>query len=278
MAEITAELVKKLRDATNVSMMDCKRALAEAGGDMAAATRLLRERGMAVAAKKASRAANQGLIAAAKADQGRTAALVEVNCETDFVARNAGFAAFVAQVAAAACTTDGNLAERLREQTVAKIAELGENIVIRRHVRYTLSGPGGLATYIHLGGKVGVMVELGCERPATAEQEAFQALIKDLTLQIAAANPRHRCAEDVPAEEIPAERAIYAKQAEGKPPAVVAKMVEGKLKKYFQEVCLIEQPYVREPKQTVGGLLAAKAKELGDTLTVRRFARYQLGE
>jgi len=278
MAEITAELVKKLRDATNVSMMDCKRALAEAGGDMAAATRLLRERGMAVAAKKASRAANQGLIAAAKADQGRTAALVEVNCETDFVARNAGFAAFVAQVAAAACTTDGNLAERLREQTVAKIAELGENIVIRRHVRYTLSGPGGLATYIHLGGKVGVMVELGCERPATAEQEAFQALIKDLTLQIAAANPRHRCAEDVPAEEIAAERAIYAKQAEGKPPAVVAKMVEGKLKKYFQEVCLIEQPYVREPKQTVGGLLAAKAKELGDTLTVRRFARYQLGE
>jgi elongation factor Ts len=277
MADISAELVKKLRDATNVSMMECKRALQEAGGDIAGATRILRERGMAIAAKKATRTANQGLMVAAKAADGKVAALAEVNCETDFVTRNASFVAFAATVAEAACRTDGNLAEELKSQVVAKVAEIGENIVVRRHVRFVLRGPGAIATYIHFG-KVGVMVELGCEKEATAAAEAFKELNRDLTLQVAASSPKHLASADVPAAEIASEREIYAKQVTDKPPQVIEKIVDGKLKKFFQDICLIEQVFVRDPKQTISGLLALKGKELGDTLTIRRFVRYQLGE
>lgn len=277
MAEIPAELVKKLRDATNVSMMECKRALQEAEGDIAKATRILRERGMAIAVKKAARAANQGLMAAAKSEDGKVAALAEVNCETDFVARNADFVAFVAKVAEAACRTDGNLAEELKSQVVAKVAEIGENIVVRRHVRYVLGGAGAIATYIHFG-KVGVMVELGCEKEATVATEGFKELNRDLTLQVAAASPKYLTSADVPAAEVASEREIYAKQVTDKPPQVVEKIVDGKLKKYFQDICLLDQVFVRDPKQTVSGLLAQKSRELGDTLTIRRFVRCQLGE
>ena len=278
MIPITADLVRKLRDATNVSMMECKRALAEAGGDMATATKILRERGMAVAARKSTRVANQGLVATAKADGGRVVALVEVNCETDFVARNPGFVALVATLAEAACLTDGNLAEQMKEKVVAKVAEIGENIVVRRHARYVLGGPGAIASYVHLGAKVGVMVELACGKEATAGAETFRNLIKDLTLHVAAAHPRYLKATDIPAEEIAAERDIYAKQATDKPPQVVAKIVDGKLKKYCQDLCLLDQLFVRDTKQTITALLAQMGRELGDTLSIRRFVRYQLGE
>jgi len=278
MAEITAEMVKKLREATNVSMMECKRALVEAEGDMAKATRLLRERGMAVAAKKSTRAANQGLVAAGKADGGKIVALVEVNCETDFVARNANFVAFVATLAEAACKTDAGLAEQVKATVIAKVAEIGENIVVRRHVRYVLGGKGAIASYIHLGGKVGVMVELGCEKDATAAADTFKEVIRDLTLHVAAAHPRCLKPGDVPAEEIASEREIYAKQVTDKPPQVVEKIVDGKLKKFFQDVCLVEQMFVRDPKLTIAALLSQKSRDLGDTLTIRRFVRYQLGE
>jgi elongation factor Ts len=277
MAEIPAELVKKLREATNVSMMECKRALQEAEGDIAKATRILRERGMAIAVKKAARTANQGLMASAKAENGKVAALAEVNCETDFVARNADFVAFVATVAEAACRTDGNLAEELKSQVVAKVAEIGENVVVRRHTRYVLGGTGAIATYIHFG-KVGVMVELGCGKEATVTAEAFTELNRDLTLQVAAASPKYLTSADVPAAEVASEREIYAKQVADKPPQVVEKIVDGKLKKFFQDVCLLDQVFVRDPKQTVSGLLAQKGRELGDVLTIRRFVRYQLGE
>ena len=278
MTEISAEMVKQLREATNVSMMECKRALVEAGGDMAKATKLLRERGMAVAAKKASRAANQGLLASAAAEGGKVLSLVEVNCETDFVARNAGFIAFVKTVAEAACQTDTSLAESVKDQVVAKVTELGENILVRRNLRYVLSGTGALASYIHLGGKVGVLVELGAGKDATTAQDAFKDLIKDLTLHIAACSPKCLAAAQVPAADVAAEREIYAKQVKDKPPQIIDKIVDGKMKKYYSEVCLLEQPFVKEAKQTVSALLAEKGKALGDTLTIRRFVRYQLGE
>lgn len=278
MAEITAEMVKTLREATNVSMMECKRALTEAAGDMAKATKILRERGMAVAAKKSTRTANQGLVAAGKAENGTVVALVEVNSETDFVARNDSFVAFVASVAEAACKADSGLAELLKERVVAKVAEIGENIVIRRHVRFVLGGTGAIAPYIHQGGKVGVMVELGCGKDATVATDAFKEVLRDLTLQVAAAHPKYLTSAEVPADEIASEREIYAKQVSDKPAPVIEKIVDGKLKKYFQDVCLVEQMFVRDPKQTIAGLLAQKGKELGDTLTIRRFVRYQLGE
>jgi elongation factor Ts len=278
MVEITADVVRKLREATNVSMMECKRALVEAEGDMAKATKLLRERGIAVAAKKAARTANQGLLASVGAADGRVASLVEVNCETDFVARNATFAAFVKKLAAAACETDGSLADTVRDEVVAKIAEIGENIVVRRNLRYVLQGTGALGSYIHLGGKVGVLVEVAAEKDATARHETFLELVKDLTLHVAACAPHCLTPSDVPAAEIASEREIYAKQVKDKPPQIIDKIVDGKMKKFYSEVCLLEQPFVKEAKQSVAALLAEKGKALGDKLSVRRFVRWQLGE
>jgi len=278
MAEINAEMVKKLRDATNVSMMECKRALVEANGDMPLATKLLRERGIAVAAKKATRVANQGLLASATAEGGKVLSLVEVNCETDFVARNAIFIAFAGKMAQAACATDGSLTETVQDQVVAKVAELGENIVVRRNLRYVLQGTGAIAAYIHLGGKVGVLVEVGAEKEATLQSAVFNQLVKDLTLHVAACAPRFLAPADIPAAEIAAEREIYAKQVKDKPAQIVDKIVDGKLKKFCAEICLLDQPFVKEAKQSITALLAETAKALDDKLTVRRFVRWQLGE
>lgn len=277
MAEITAAMVKQLREATNVSMMECKRALVEAGGDIEKATRILRERGIAVAAKKASRTANQGLVASASADSGSTKSLVEVNCETDFVARNENFINFVSDLAERATAADTALADELKDEITEKIVEIGENIVVRKNTRFSLQGNGTIASYIHLGGKVGVLVEAGCEKPETAENETFLALTNDLALHVAACSPSYLTSDEVLESVLASEREIFAKQVENKPPQIVDKIVEGKIKKYFTEICLVNQPFVKEPKQSVAQLLAEKGKEVGDNLTVRRFARYQLG-
>lgn len=276
MTEITAALVKQLREATNVSMMECKRALVEAGGDMERATRVLRERGIAVAAKKATRVANQGLVATASAEGG-VEALIEINCETDFVARNADFIGFVADLALAATATDEPLADKMQEQVTAKVAEIGENIVVRHSTRFVPQGAGVVASYIHLGGKVGVLLELGCEKDETPGNEIFTALARDLTLHVAACNPRFLTSDEVPADEAASERELYAKQVEGKPPQIVDKIVEGKIQKYFGEICLVDQGFVKEPKQSITSLLQEKEKELGDRLCIRRFVRYQIG-
>lgn len=278
MVEINAELVKQLRDETNVSMMECKKALVEAGGDLAQATTLLRKRGVAVAAKKASRAANQGLIVSAAAEGGKILSLIELNCETDFVAKNEGFKKLADQFAAKACGTDASLADQVKDQLVAKIAEIGENIVFSRNIRYVLQGKGRLGSYIHLGGKVGVLIDVGCENSATEENPAFKDLVKDLTLQVAASSPRYLVPSDVPADVLAAERDIYASQVKDKPPQIVDKIVDGKLKKFYSEACLMDQVFVKEAKLSIRALLAAKDKELGDKLTLRRFVRYQIGK
>ncbi len=277
MAEITASQVKELRDATGVSMMDCKKALTDANGNLDAAMKLLREKGMAVAAKRADKAANQGIIAAAATANGATLGMVEVNCETDFVARNADFQAFVADVATRALGTDQPLGEVLRDLLMSKIAAIGENIKIRRNVRLTLRGTGKLASYIHMGGKVGVLVEVACEKPETVASPVFDALVKDLTLHIAAAAPRYLDASEVPADVLASEREIYAKQVVGKPANIVSKIVDGKVRKFYEEVCLVDQGFVKEPKQSITTLLQEKARELGDKPVIRRFVRYQLG-
>jgi elongation factor Ts len=278
MADITAALVKQLRDATNVSMMDCKRALVEAEGDLDKATKLLRERGMAVAAKRAEKVANQGRIAAAANDDETIMALAEVNCETDFVARNADFQSFVTSVTAKALETDSPLGEELQDRLMEKIAAIGENLKIRRNTRFQLQGTGRLASYIHLGGKVGVLVEVACTKPETVDAPAFQELAKDLTLHIAAAAPQYLTSSDVPADVLQSEREIYAKQVEGKPANIVEKIVDGKVNKFYTDVCLVAQNFVKEPKTTITQLLEQTGKGLGDTLSIRRFVRYQLGQ
>ena len=278
MAEISADIVKKLREATNVSMMECKRALVEAEGDMEKATRLLRERGIAIAAKKASRATNQGIIASSTTADGKTSSLIQVNCETDFVAKNDNFRNFVAQLAVKACSSDVSLGETMKAELTAKIAEIGENMVITRNTRFVLGGTGAIASYIHMGGKVGVLVDVACEKAETTNNPVFKELIKDLTLHIAASRPRYMTSAEVPADVISAEREIYAKQVTGKPANIIDKIVDGKMKKFYEEVCFVNQLFVKEQKETITSLLEAKGKQIGDKLTIRRFARYQLGE
>ena len=276
MAEITAAMVQELREATNVGMMECKRALVEAGGDKEKAVRLLRERGLAIAAKKASRAANQGLIAAAC--DGRAGALIEINCETDFVAKNDNFKAFVKELAGRALgMADSTITEVTKAEMAAKIAEIGENLVAKRNLRYVAQGAGLVATYIHHNGKLGVMIELGLGKEATAANAAVQSLAKELALHIAASAPKYLGRADVPADVVAAEREIFAKQVTGKPANIVDKIVDGKIGKFYSQVCLVDQGYFEEPETAVSKVLETKGKEVGDTLTIRRFVRWQLG-
>lgn len=278
MTEISAALVKALRDESNAGMMECKRALAEAKGDKAKALRILRERGIAIAAKKSSRTANQGIISSFIAEAGRAGSLIEVNCETDFVAKNDGFRSFVAKLAEKAAALDGSLADAAKEDVTAKIAETGENIVVRRNIRYVLQEPGIVATYIHHGNTVGVLVEINCRKNDTIANPVFKDLAKDICLQITASQPRFLDRGSVPAEVVAAEREIFAKQVTGKPPQIVGKIVDGKMGKFYQQTCLLEQAFVKDQNKTISSLLTEKGKEAADEIKIGSFVRFQVGE
>lgn len=278
MTQITAKQVKELRDITNVGMMECKKALQESEGDLDAAVKLLRERGMAVAAKKADRAANEGQVDIAVSEDGKTGAMVEVNCETDFVAKNENFQAFVAELAAKGLSVgDNELAEAEKENLAFKISEIGENLILARNTRYELQGAGAIGRYIHLGGKVGVMVEIGCENDANTASETLVELGKEVALHIAAANPQALGRDDLDPALVESEKALFAKQVEGKPEHIIDKIIGGKLEKFYSQVVLLEQGFVKDPDQTVSDLLTAAGRDLGDTLSIRRFVRYQIG-
>lgn len=278
MSAITASQVKELREETNVGMMECKKALVEANGDKEQAVKILRERGLATAGKKASRTAKEGQVASEISDGGKTGVIVEINCETDFVSRNEIFQKFVKEVVQKAKEVDGELGEAIKDDVTAKIQEIGENIIARRHTKFEAQGPGIIASYIHLGGKVGVLLEVGCEKEETEANDIFKELVKDITLHIAASSPRFLTREEVPEAALSEEKEIFAKQAEGKPANIIDKIVAGKLEKYYSQICLVEQGFVKDPDQSISELLTAKGKELGDTLVIRRFARYQVGE
>lgn len=278
MTQIPASLVKELREETGLGMMECKRALTETNGDKAAAIKILRERGVAVAAKKADRAAKQGIIAASICPEGKGGTMIEVNCETDFVSSNDNFKAFVTELLEDAKTIDAdNFTEATKAKVDAKVIEIGENIIARRCAKYTLQGTGCVAAYVHLGGKFGVMIEVGCQKDDTVGSDAFKALVADLTLHITAAAPAYLKREDVPADVVAMEKDIYTKQVEGKPENIVEKIVLGKLDKYFSQVCLLEQAFVKDQDKTIGALLAEAGKALDDQLEIRRFVRWQLG-
>ncbi len=278
MADISASLVKELREETGVGMMECKKALVEANGDKTAAIKLLREAGMAIAAKRADRAAKQGIISAEVSADAQSGLMVEVNCETDFVSKNDNFKAFVAELAQVARgIADNTLAEAAKAKVDAKIAEIGENIVARRNIGYKVQGTGAIATYVHLGGKLGVMVEVGCKNAASVQNPVVKALLADLTLHITAVNPACITRDQVPAETVQAEKDIYAKQVEGKPANIVEKIVVGKLEKFYGQICLVEQAFVKDQDKTVTAVLAEAGKAAGDEFTIRRFVRWQLG-
>jgi elongation factor Ts len=276
MAEITAAAVGKLREMTNAGMMDCKKALVEAAGDVNKAVEVLRKKGAATAAVKAAREAKEGVIAQYIAPGGRLGLLVEVNSESDFVARNDMFRAFCDDVAKKLAANPGANLEADREAIVAKIRE---NIKIARHARMEVSGNGLVAAYIHTGAKVGVLVEVGAGKESTAASDDFKQLVKDITLQIAAGHPQFVSREQVPADLLAKEREIAAEQVKNKPPQAIAKIVEGKLEKFYQTYCLVDQGFVKKNSEiSVKEHVAQMAKQLGDEITIRRFVRFQVGE
>jgi elongation factor Ts len=283
---ISAEQVKKLRDQTGAGMMECKNALTEANGDFDEANTILRKRGLASAAKKAGRTANEGLIASAVAPDHSFGILAEVNCESDFVARTPDFVQLMAQVVAAIEKAgDGATDVWLKDPNgpiaalvAPVIAKLGENMAVSRFSRF--AGHGFVGQYIHLGGKLGVQVEFGGVTPAVASREEFVTLVKEIAMQIAAAGPSYVSRESVPAELLEKEKAIYRAQMEnsGKPANVIDKIVEGKLGAYYAQSVLPDQASIRDPKMTVKDVLAAANKALGATVSITRFARVKVGE
>lgn len=287
---ITATLVNELRKKTNVGMMECKKALTETNGDIDAAVTYLRERGMMKAAAKADREATEGIIAARLSADGKTGILLEVNCETDFVSRNESYVKFVDQIAdtlaaSSAKTLEDALAEKIEDLTVedfikAKTLELGENIRLRKFERFDLQDGGAIAQYIHMGGKVGVLLEVSASSGETAVKEGFRDLVKDITLHIAAAAPKGLSREEISEEQIEAEKNIYRAQlaAEGKPAEMIEKIVMGKIGKFFAEAVLLEQAFVKDPETTIKKLVEQTGKDLGDSLVVKRFVRFGLGE
>jgi elongation factor Ts len=278
MPDITPEVVAKLREMTNAGFLQCKTALIEAGGDLQKAVDVLRKKGQATAAKAAAKEAKDGLIVQTILPGARAGILVEVNCNTDFVARNDDFKAFCDEVARALLA---NPQADLEAARTAMVAKLGENIQIRRHQKFEIApGAHGLiAAYIHTGGKVGVLVEVGAGKESTVANDDFKQLVKDITLQIAAGSPGVVRREEVPAAVLEKEKEIAAEQFKNKPPQAIAKIVEGKLDKFYQTYCLVDQGFVKKNSEiSVKDHVASVAKALGDDLTIRRFVRFQVGE
>jgi elongation factor Ts len=282
-AEISAKDVKTLREQTGAGMMDCKRALADAGGDAKKATDLLRERGLAKAGKREGRATSEGAIALALA--GRAGAMVEIGCETDFVARTDAFIALGDLLARAvvadanAATVDALLAtpiegEKVQDRVANAISVLGENVVVKRVARLAV-GSGVVGGYVHAGGKLGVLVAL----EAADGGAALAGLAKDIAMHIAAADPSPVAVsrEGVSPELLASERAIYHKQAlaSGKPEKIVDKIVDGKLDKFVAEVALLEQPFVKDPDKSIGALITEIG---GKEVNVSAFERFKLGQ
>ena len=278
MAEITAANVAKLREMTGVGMMECKKALVEAQGNIEAAVDLLRKSGAASAAKKATREAREGVIAQFISAGGKSGVLVEVNCETDFVARNEAFRAFSDEIAKKVAA-DANV--NLEADREAAVGKMGENIKITRNARLEVSGNGLVAAYIHTGAKVGVLVEVGCTNAETTTKEEFKQLVKDITLQIAAGFPHAVSRDQVAPEIIAKEREIAAQsdRLKGKPAAAMEKILQGVLDKFFQTHCLVDQGFVkRNSEVSVKEHVDQISKQLGDAITIRRFVRFQVGE
>ena len=283
---ISAKVVKELREMTGAGMMECKKALTKTDGDIEKAVEFLREKGLASAAKKAGRVAAEGLVKTYVTEDGKQASIVEVNCETDFVALNEQFAQFTENLAkfvitSSATTVEELLAEKFDgEKTVQEtltnlIATLGENMTVRRFKKFSVE-KGAIQGYIHGGGRIGVIVEAVCD----TESPVVTEVAKELCMQVAAANPLFLSEADVDQQSIEKEKEIYRVQAlnEGKPENIVEKMVEGRIKKYYKEVCLLDQPWVKDGDKSVSKLVAEKSKEVGSEITIKSFVRFERGE
>jgi elongation factor Ts len=290
---ITAEQVSKLRERTGAGMMDCKKALTENGGDFDKAIEYLRKKGIASASKKAGRTAKDGAVYALTDANSKAVVLAEVNCETDFVAKTENFQKFVQNIAAHIAKANpadnaallaqkyaGDSAKTVEEVVKEAIAALGENINIRRFTRYGVTSNKEVKTYIHAGGKVGVMVEISLSNAEKASHPTLTTYLSDLAMHIAAAGPLYLKSDEVPADVVAKEKEIALAQLQGqnKPADVLEKIATGKINKYYEETCLVKQKFVKDDKKSIEQLTNETGKALGETLTITRFARYVLGE
>ena len=283
----TAKDVKNLREKTGCGMMDCKKALTESNGDMEAAIDFLREKGLAAATKKAGRIAAEGLAVAYTNEQNTVGVAIEVNAETDFVAKNADFQTFVKECAQTIMDKDPKDVEELLKMNIVsqdktvetvlqeKILTIGENIKIRRFKRMQ----GNIATYIHAGGKIGVMVKFDSDTDIVSLDE-FKSLGKDIAMQIAAVNPQYLNRESVPEDVVAHERKILKEQIvnDGKPENIAEKIVEGRMGKFYKEICLLEQPFVKENSITVKDYIKSVSDKMGCKLEITDFVRFEKGE
>lgn len=285
---VTASMVKELREKTGAGMMDCKRALSETDGDVEKAIELLREKGLAAAAKKSGRIAAEGLVCTYISEDMKVGAVVEVNCETDFVAINNEFVNLANSVAKQAAQTNSTTIEEfisekymsdetitIKDAVTALIAKLGENMSVRRFQKFSIEN-GIVQSYIHGGGRIGVLVELACEK----QDDVLITIAKDVAMQIAAASPLFLDNTCVDKDTLEKEKEIYRVQAinEGKPEKIVEKMVMGRVNKYFKEVCLLEQIWVKNADYTITKYLKEESKKLGAEIKVTRFERFERGE
>ena len=289
MADITAAMVKELREMTSAGMMECKKALVEAEGDIEAAVDVLRTRGLAAAAKKAGRETNEGVVVALVADDAKSAALVEVNCETDFVSRNEVFGGYAAKVAQAVLAKDPADLDALKAVDVdgqsvediitEAIHTIGENIQISRFIRRSVTD-GAISSYIHGGGRIGILVRFAFSNPATAENAEFKAMAKDVAMQVAAACPGAVSRDDFAPEIIAREKDIYKAQAaeSGKPEDIQEKMAQGRMEKFYKESALVEQAFIKDSDKTVRSHIESISAATGDTITVVGFDRFVLGQ
>ncbi|MBS5449663.1 MAG: elongation factor Ts [Coriobacteriia bacterium] len=290
MAQITAAMVKQLREMTDSPMMECKKALVEAEGDIDKAVDVLRKSGIAKAAKKAGRATTEGAVAAYVSEDGSVASLVELKCETDFVSANPKFTDFAASIAKAAAANDPadmdalmeckiNENETVSEALTEMIHVIGENMKIARFARRATTG-GTFSSYIHMGGKIGTIVEFALGKAETAQAEAFKVMAHDVAMQVAAAKPLCAVREEMPQSVIDHEMEIYRAQAaeSGKPEAIQEKMALGRLEKFYKESTLVDQLFVKDPEKTIQQYVNGVAKELGDTIAIKAFSCFVLGD
>jgi elongation factor Ts len=290
MAQVNMQLVKELRDRTQAGLNDCKAALVEAEGHLEKAVEVILKKGLAKSAKRAGAVASEGLVITSVSADGKLGAIAEVNIQTDFAARNAEFISFAEKVVQAALKAKPGVdlgsepfpggTGTVEENRAALVGKLGENITVRRWDRLAIDGPGRVHSYVHMGGKIGVLLAVRTGTEAVAKAPAFEKFVDDSAMQIAAMAPQFLNVSEMPADARSKQAAIFDAQLieEGKPDAARPKIIEGKLAKWAKEVCLLEQQSVLDTEKTVEALRASLAKELGSDVTLSRFVRFERGE
>jgi elongation factor Ts len=290
---VTAAQINELRKSTGAGMLDCKKALEETGGDFEKAVDFLRTKGLAAAAKKAGRAATEGMVAAFVSDDLKSGVLLEVNSETDFVAKNETFQAFVASIgqhilatsptdveAMLAQTFSGDATKTVQTYVNGSISIIGENIQIRRFAKFDVKGDGCIGSYIHAGGKIGVLVQIASPAVTAANKDVLQGFVKDVAMHTAAAAPAFVSRDQVPTDVLDREKEVYRAKAKesGKPDAIIEKIIDGQINKYYADICLIEQAFVKDTDKTILQVAKECGAAAGGNVSITRFERFVLGE